>query len=153
MILVDKLCYLSKLRYVNAGEKFAFAMLTLVFCIVSRSIAMGIFVMAVTGFLTVYKGGIAFTRYLKLMMVPLAFLLLSTAAIIVNIARAPLSAFALPVGGIYLTGSWESILQGVQQNYPTLVQGVSLVVALTFIIINIVVDMLYILINPRIRTV
>ncbi len=114
MILVDKLCYLSKLRYVNAGEKFAFAMLTLVFCIVSRSIAMGIFVMAVTGFLTVYKGGIAFTRYLKLMMVPLAFLLLSTAAIIVNIARAPLSAFALPVGGIYLTGSWESILQGVQ---------------------------------------
>ena len=49
MILVDKLCYLSKLRYVNAGEKFAFAMLTLIFCIVSRSIAMGIFVMAVTG--------------------------------------------------------------------------------------------------------
>lgn len=46
-----------------------------------------------------------------------------------------------------------AILQGVQQNYPTLVQGVTLVVALAFIIINIVVDMLYILINPRIRTV
>lgn len=34
-----------------------------------------------------------------------------------------------------------------------LVQGVVLVVAVTFIIINIVVDMLYILIDPRIRTV
>ena len=31
--------------------------------------------------------------------------------------------------------------------------GVVLVVAITFIIINIIVDMLYILIDPRIRTV
>ena len=34
-----------------------------------------------------------------------------------------------------------------------LVQGVVLCVAFTFIIINIIVDMLYILIDPRIRTV
>ena len=34
-----------------------------------------------------------------------------------------------------------------------LVQGVVLVVAVTFIIINIIVDMLYILIDPRIRSV
>ncbi|MFT0761678.1 ABC transporter permease [Scrofimicrobium sp. R131] len=52
-----------------------------------------------------------------------------------------------------LPGMGMAILQGVQQNYPTLVQGVTLVVALSFIVINIVVDMLYILINPRIRTV
>lgn len=52
-----------------------------------------------------------------------------------------------------LPGMGMSILQGVQQNYPTLVQGVTLIVALTFIVVNIVVDMLYILINPRIRTV
>lgn len=52
-----------------------------------------------------------------------------------------------------LPGMGMAILQGVQENYPTLVQGVTLVVALTFIVINIVVDMLYIVINPRIRTV
>lgn len=52
-----------------------------------------------------------------------------------------------------LPGMGMAILQGVQENYPTLVQGVVLIVALTFIVINIVVDMLYILINPRIRTV
>lgn len=34
-----------------------------------------------------------------------------------------------------------------------LVQGVVLVVAITFIIVNVIVDMLYILIDPRIRTV
>ena len=52
-----------------------------------------------------------------------------------------------------LPGMGMAIVQGVQENFPTLVQGVTLTVALTFIVINIVVDMLYILINPRIRTV
>lgn len=52
-----------------------------------------------------------------------------------------------------LPGMGMTILQGVQGNYPTLVQGVTVTVAVTFIVINIIVDMLYILINPRIRTV
>lgn len=52
-----------------------------------------------------------------------------------------------------LNGMGRVILEGVQQNYPTLVQGVTLIVALAFIVVNIVVDMLYVLINPRIREV
>ena len=52
-----------------------------------------------------------------------------------------------------LPGMGMAILAGIQSGYTTLVQGVVLVVAVTFIIINIVVDMLYILIDPRIRTV
>ena len=45
------------------------------------------------------------------------------------------------------------IQQGITGGEVTLVQGVVVVVALAFVIINIVVDMLYLLINPRIRTV
>ena len=52
-----------------------------------------------------------------------------------------------------LPGMGTAILQGVQGNETMLVQGVVIVVALSFILINIVVDMLYLLINPRIRTV
>ena len=48
VILIDKLCYTSKLRYINAGEKFAFSMLTLIFCVVSSSAAMGFFIIALT---------------------------------------------------------------------------------------------------------
>ena len=54
--------------------------------------------------------------------------------------------FALP-------GMGQAILEGIQSNYADLVQGVTLTVALAFVVVNIVVDMLYILINPRIRTV
>ena len=52
-----------------------------------------------------------------------------------------------------LPGMGMAILEGIQGNETMLVQGVVIVVALSFIIINIVVDMLYLLINPRIRTV
>ena len=52
-----------------------------------------------------------------------------------------------------LRGMGMAIYQAVSSNYMALAQGVVLVVAFSFIIINIIVDMLYILIDPRIRTV
>ena len=45
------------------------------------------------------------------------------------------------------------LVTGIQANYVTLVQGGVLVVAIAFIIVNIIVDLLYLLINPRIRSV
>ncbi|MEB3106482.1 ABC transporter permease [Corynebacterium pseudotuberculosis] len=47
----------------------------------------------------------------------------------------------------------QLILNGVTRNDVYLVQGVTLTVAITFIIINIIVDMLYVLVNPRIRSI
>ena len=37
MITIDKLCYTSRLRYENAAEKFAFAVITLIICVMSRA--------------------------------------------------------------------------------------------------------------------
>lgn len=54
--------------------------------------------------------------------------------------------FAIP-------GMGTLILNGVTNNEPNLVQGVTLAVSLAFVIINIIVDLLYVLINPRIRAV
>ena len=45
------------------------------------------------------------------------------------------------------------ILNGVTNNEPNLVQGVTLTVALAFVVINAIVDLLYVLVNPRIRTI
>ena len=47
----------------------------------------------------------------------------------------------------------QLILDGVTRNDVFLVQGVTLTVAIAFIVINILVDVLYVLVNPRIRTV
>ena len=107
MITIDKLCYTSKLRYENAGEKFAFAVITLCICVMSRSAA-------VAGILTVWKGGIPLFHYIRYMMIPLAFLILSTLAIIFHLSRTPMDLFAIPVGNWYITSSIATLQYALQ---------------------------------------
>lgn len=114
MIIVDKLCYTSKLRYVNAMEKFIFSAVTLLLCIISRSILISCFVILVTGILTVGKGGISLSHYFKLMCIPLVFLFLSTLAIFLNISHTPLDAFSISIGSWYITGSLAGLKNGIQ---------------------------------------
>lgn len=114
MLTIDKLCYYSGLRYVNAMEKFLFAALTLIFCVVSRSLLMAFLVLAVNGILTVKKGRIPFSRYWRYLMIPLTFLIISTLAVIINISHTPLDAFAISLGSYYLTGSYASLHRGIQ---------------------------------------
>ena len=52
-----------------------------------------------------------------------------------------------------IQGMGQLIFQGVTRNDVNIVQGVSITVALAFILVNIVVDMLYVLVNPRIRSI
>lgn len=114
MIVIDKICYHSNLRYVNACEKTAFAVFTLLICVISRSTVIAGIVLAALGFLTVLKGGTPFFRYLKLLTIPLAFLAMSTIAIILNFSSTPLDAFAIPLGTFYITSSYSSLSFGIQ---------------------------------------
>ena len=114
MILIDQLAYRSKLCSVNGEEKFIFTLMTLLFCVISRSIPLAGIVFAATGILTVCIGGIPAARYFRLLRVPLVFLVLGTAAVVVNISRIPLDGFAVPVSGWYLTGSIDGLMQGLR---------------------------------------
>ena len=70
MIVIDKLCYQSGLRYVNATEKFVYAMFSLLLCVLSRSVWAPLLVFTANGILTVKKGGIPLFRYIKLLLIP-----------------------------------------------------------------------------------
>lgn len=132
MLLIDKLSYQSKLRYVNASEKLVYALLTLVLCVLSRSVKVAVLVFAVNGVLTVGKGGIPLFRYIKLLMIPLAFLAAGTAAVMINVSRTPMDAFALPAGEWYITGSCEGIRRGLR----LCVTALSAVSSLYFLSLN-----------------
>lgn len=114
MLTIDKLSYQSKLRYINAGEKFAFAVTTLLFCVVSRSMVLALLVLAVMGILTVQKGGIPLSRYLHLLTIPLVFLLLNVLILGLSIRRTPLEVFAISFGSWYLTASRETLHYALQ---------------------------------------
>ena len=52
-----------------------------------------------------------------------------------------------------IQGMGQLIFQGITRNDVPIVQGVTITVAVAFIIINMVVDLLYVLVNPRIRSI
>ena len=52
-----------------------------------------------------------------------------------------------------IKGMGQLIFQGITRNDVNIVQGVTITVAIAFIVINLVVDLLYVLVNPRIRSI
>lgn len=52
-----------------------------------------------------------------------------------------------------IQGMGKLILDGIQRNDIYLMQGVTLTVAVAFIVINLIVDIIYVLVNPRIRSI
>jgi cobalt/nickel transport system permease protein len=110
MILIDKLCYTSKLRIVNTHLKFTLSMTTLCICVAARSITIGSIILVTMCLLTILKGGISFFRYLRLLLAPAIFLMLSSIAILFSISPTPLSPFSILIGSHYITISHQSIL-------------------------------------------
>lgn len=114
MLEIDKLCYTSGLRYMNAGEKCFFSLASVILCVAGRSIPVSLTVLFTTTILTTWKGHLSITRWLRYLALPLGFLFLSALTILVNVSKTPLDAFALSVGSFYLTGSLEGIRLGIR---------------------------------------
>lgn len=113
-MLIDQFSYRSKLRKVNVMEKLFFSMTTLLLCILNRSFVSAILVLLCNGWLTVKKSGTPLRQYVRLLKMPAAFLFLSTLAVLINISKIPLDAYALPIGSYYITGSTESLVFGLR---------------------------------------
>lgn len=114
MIAIDKLSYSSGLSDVSPEEKFAYAAATMLVCVVSRSVLAAGMALTVSAVLNVKKGKVPARRYFRFLLIPLAFLLLSTLAVFVNFSETPMDAYAVAVGNFYITSSRSGILRGVQ---------------------------------------
>lgn len=110
MILIDKLAYSSKLRYKSPNLKAFLAIGSLIICVVLSRLITSLIIILSMGILTVFIGKTPILRYLKLMLIPLFFLFLSTIAIIFNITNEPLDFFSFKVGFKYISVSYSSLL-------------------------------------------
>lgn len=114
MIQADKLCYRSKLRYANSVQKFAFCIITLCICLISRSFAVAVCVFLVNSLLTVCKGKIPFSVYMRFLRIPTVFLIIGTLAVVVNVSGSPMDLFAVSFGDWYITASHTSVIYGLR---------------------------------------
>ncbi|GFZ33004.1 cobalt ECF transporter T component CbiQ [Clostridium zeae] len=87
MFSIDKLAYISELRRVNSTEKFIFAIFTMFMCIALNSTYVSVIVLLLMSGITVFKGKIPFGTYVKLMSLPLSFLIVGIITIAINIVH------------------------------------------------------------------
>lgn len=111
-IWADKLAYLSPLRRKSPALKTGFAVGCLCICVAARSVALSAIMLIFMGCLSVCRGGVSLSRYIKMLAVPLGFVLLSTIAIVIHFSTVPLDLWNLPCFRGYLTVSRASLRAG-----------------------------------------
>ena len=101
---IDSYAYESRMRGINPGIKAAVAMVAVLFCITTSDTLIFITVFLSMGAGTIVVGGLSVRRYLGLLKIPIAFLILGTLAIIVGISPEPNASMyvSLPGGYLYL---------------------------------------------------
>ena len=86
MIYIDKYAYMSQLKHQDPMSKLVFCILTLGVCLWANSIIVSIIVLLIMGWYTVYKGGIPFTLFMKLILLPMSFLVIGVLTVGINVS-------------------------------------------------------------------
>ena len=86
MIQIDHYVHANKLLQVNPAEKFALAILTLIVCLISTSIYIPLIVWSLMAGLTLFKAGIPIKFFVRLMLLPITFLLMGELTIAFSIS-------------------------------------------------------------------
>ena len=111
MINIDSYAYSNRLRKIHPGEKSLFAMITLAVCLTSPTIITPLIVLVLMAGGIIVLAGIPARVFLKLLFVPLSFLLLSVLTIAFSISSNPL--------GFWMAQTIKGVTIGIR--YPDLI--------------------------------
>lgn len=103
MINIDKYAYASNLNRIDPMQKFVFAILTLGVCLWADTLVISLAVFFIMGWVTIRSGGTPLSVFLKLLLVPLSFLLIGILTIAINMSNNPQSFFfSIPIAGSWI---------------------------------------------------
>ncbi len=121
MLSMDYYAYQSKLKQISPFPKLLFALLTLGVCLWANSIAISLVILLLMEWFTVSRGGTPLSLFLKLLLVPMSFLLIGVLSIGINISGSPEAfLFPVPVFGLYLGISSAGIINALQLFFKAL---------------------------------
>ena len=118
MINIDTYAYSNTLKTVHPAEKFLFAMITLIVCLTSSTVITPLIVLPLMAGGIIIKAGIPGRFFVKLMLVPLSFLLLSVITIAFSVSTNPV--------GFWLAQNIAGLTVGIR--FPDLVTAVHLLI-------------------------
>ncbi|MGI9953275.1 cobalt ECF transporter T component CbiQ [Moorellaceae bacterium AZ2] len=85
MLSVEQYAYSNKLRKVHPGEKAVFSLGTLILALSARSLWTSLAILSLTSWLLVGVAGVSLRFYIRLLLIPLSFLVTSVIAIVVTV--------------------------------------------------------------------
>ncbi|WP_084388847.1 cobalt ECF transporter T component CbiQ [Fusibacter sp. 3D3] len=101
-VSIDYYAYASKIKHWNPTFKVSFSMMTLVLCIALDNPYVSMFVIAAMAYITIVKGKLPLREYLRVLAIPITFILLSIVAIIFDFSKVPTGLYDLPIGFGYI---------------------------------------------------
>lgn len=113
MTSIDKYAYISKLNKMNPMLKFVIAVLSMVVCLGMDHIVVSVLIFLAMSWLTVVRGKISLKYYVKLLRIPLFFLVVGVLTIIINITSQPADLVSIPVFSKYVSISSEGLFTGI----------------------------------------
>jgi len=116
VIDIDSYAYSNNLKTVHPAEKLLFAMMTMVVCLTAPTVITPLIVLALMAGGIVIKAGIPARVFVKLMLVPLSFLLIGVLTIAFSVSTNPL--------GFWLAQTMYGLTVGIR--YPDLNTAVHL---------------------------
>lgn len=116
MINIDSYAYSNNFKKVHPGEKSFFAVFTMAVCLTSPTVITPLLILALMAGGIVFKAGIPAQVFLKLMLVPLSFLLLSVLTIAFSMSTNP--------SGFWISQTMYGLTIGIR--YPDLITAVHL---------------------------
>lgn len=106
---IDYYAYSSKIRNVNSLYKFIMCIFTLIACIVFNNIYLSMLVILLAAVINIFLGSIKISEYIRLLYIPVFFLVFSSVAIIIDISRYKTGDFSLKLGDFYFYITLEKI--------------------------------------------
>jgi cobalt/nickel transport system permease protein len=107
---IDYYAYVSGMKSWNSQFKAVVAVAALFFCIGADKVRVSVLVFLPMSFLTVLAGRFPWRNYLALLRIPLAFLLMGTAAIVIGLSPVPYGTAYVSVFGYYLYLTEEGLV-------------------------------------------
>ncbi|MED4403961.1 cobalt ECF transporter T component CbiQ [Metabacillus fastidiosus] len=86
MLLIDKYAYFNRLKHVHPVEKVIFSLCLLLFVIIAKDSFLSLIIFIVMSAFTVLAAGIPFKYYIKLLLLPIFFLLSGVVTILLSFA-------------------------------------------------------------------
>ena len=113
MLLIDKYAYTNKLAKTNPLIKFIIVVISLMITTIISNNYINMSIFAIMVFLTTFVAKIPFDKYIKILIIPISFLIISLITILISISGEDICIWSIRIGSSYIGITKDSLIQSI----------------------------------------